>query len=348
MISHSLRKVARGEVLDAEESYALFSCLAGAGAEVISDAQIGAYLLSTAMRSIQSPELIGGAKCLREQMVKVPVKLMLPGIETLDTCGTGGSGLQTFNTSTAVALVCAAAGQYVAKHGNRGATSGCGSIDLLETLGVKCELPPEQIARCLEKTGFCVIFAPKHHPATARVGRIRRELGIPTIFNFLGPLVNPAGSERQLLGVSRRQMVQVMAEALSGLGTKRAMVVCGEDGLDEITLNGRTEVCEVNGTAITKYFIEPGDYGFPPAAAADIRGGTPAVSAQIMQRIFSGESGAHLNLVLLNAGAALYVGGQSGSIQEGIAKARQCIDSGKAAEKLAEVIRFTANNGMQN
>jgi anthranilate phosphoribosyltransferase len=337
-----LRKLSQGEVLTEEETFAVFEALLKKDEPgAVTDAQIGAYLFATGCREPRSAELVGAARSLRAHMIKVDLSQVLPGIQVLDTCGTGGSGLNTFNTSTVVALVCAAAGQPVAKHGNRGATSSSGSMDLLEALGVKCDLTPEHIAFCCKETNFCFMFAPKHHPATARVARIRRELGFRTIFNFLGPLVNPADAAYQLLGVSKRSMVPVIAQALRALGAKRAMVVHGDDGQDEITLCGETLINEVKEGEIREYSLSPGEFGFGCVQFEQVKGSMPAQAAERVREILSGKESPYRDLILINAGAALYLCGRSKSIAEGIAQAKDCLDSNKAMNVLNKVIEET-------
>ena len=326
-----LTKLIAGHSLTAEETEEVFELfLRPDGA---SDAQIAAYLTLTAQRLPTSAELVGGARCLRKHMIKVDGGSK----RLLDTCGTGGSGYDSFNTSTLSALVVAAAGQGVAKHGNRGATSRCGSADLLMAAGVAIDIPPVEMAKILRKTGFGFFFAPAHHPATKRVGGIRRELGFRTIFNFLGPLANPAGVQYQLLGVSNRLMVEVMAEALRDLGTERAMVVCGEDGLDEITLTGQTIVAEVEKGVIKQYLITPEQFGFNCVPIDEILGGEPDQAVKLALDVLAGKPSARLSLVELNAGAALAVAGKASSIEDGIAIARQVLQSGAGVKVLDQI-----------
>ncbi len=312
------------------------------GGETPTDAQIAGYLFGTGCRMLTSSELVGAARCLRSHMTQVP----LPKLAMLDTCGTGGSGFSTFNTSTAVAFVCAAAGQPVAKHGNRASTSKSGSADVLERLGLCLDLNAEQIAQSVQTTGFGFMFAPMHHAATKRVQRIRRELGFRTIFNFIGPLSNPAGAAFQLLGVSSLEMLPVMAEALRDLGTKNALVVRGEEGLDEISLTAPTTVYELRDQQLDCYTLRPEDFGFQSVEMREIEVASAEESAERMQKLFSGEPGPLRDLVLLNAGAALYVSTAAKDIAEGISLAQECIDSGKVSAKVTEVVEFT--NGVSS
>ena len=306
--------------------------------EQVTDAQIGAYLMHTASRPITAEELVGAARCLRTYVRAVPIRSDVP---LLDTCGTGGSGFETFNTSTAVAFVCAGAGQPVAKHGNRAASSKSGSADVLEKIGITLELPPELLAKSLERTGFCFMFAPLHHPATRRVASVRKELGVRTIFNFLGPLVNPAQARYQLLGVSSEAMLEPMAAAIEALGIERALVVRGADGLDELTLTGSSTVIEVGSAAsIRRYTVHPGEFGLSTAPMSAVSVSSSAESAQILREVLQGEKSAYRDLVLLNSGAALYAAGKAASINDGIAVAAQSIDNGKAQAVLDDAIAF--------
>jgi anthranilate phosphoribosyltransferase len=261
--------------------------------------------------------------------------------DLVDTAGTGG-GPSTFNVSTTAALVAAGAGCAIAKHGNRSNTSKCGSADLLEALGVNIDLGPEGVARCIEEIGFGFMFAPRHHAAMAHVVPVRKELGVRTIFNFLGPLTNPAGAERQLLGVSDRHYQETIAEALVGLGSVRAMVVAAEDGLDELSISSRTRVIEVVDGGTTEWFVEPGEFGLEEAELEEVSGGTPEENAAASRAVLEGEAGPRRDLVLLNAGAAIYVGGVAADLAEGVAKAAAAVDSGAARQVLERLIATTA------
>ena len=321
--------------LDSCATAEIFSSMMADGSEAATDAQIGAYLFAMARRLPTAEELAAAASSLRAHMVAVPLKAS----PLLDTAGTGGSGLTTFNASTVAALICAAAGQKVAKHGNRAATSACGSADLLEALGIRIELDLRGVERCFAETGFCFMFAPAHHPATRRVVRIRRELGFRTIFNFLGPLCNPAGAGRQVIGVSELSMAGVMAEALSRLGTERSLVVRGEDGLDEISLCAPTKVFEVvPGEAVKEYTISPEEAGLKRREFAEICGGNPADSAKRVRALLAGKAEAYADFACLNAGAALYVCGRATSIKEGVRLAADCVRSGAPAALLEKLV----------
>lgn len=300
-----------------------------------SEALIEDYLLATSNRKVSAEELVGGAESLRAHMLKVPHNL-----EILDTAGTGGSGLSTFNTSTASAFVCAAAGQAVAKHGNRAATSKCGSADIIEALGIRLDLSPEQLSKCLEQTNFCFMFAPKHHASTKRVVIARKKLGVRTIFNFLGPLCNPAGASYQIIGVSDESMLETYANAVVELGIKRALIVRGEDGLDEISLCAKTNVFEVDNGKIKNYSISPEDFGFSIAQPEKIKGESVKESVTVMKKTLSGSKSPIYDLVALNSGAALYISNKASSIADGVKLAKDILDSGKADQKLQEVIAF--------
>jgi anthranilate phosphoribosyltransferase len=332
-----LQKIVRGEIPSEQDTEEIFSQLLDADSD-ISDAQIGAYLLSTSLRLPSAPELFAAARQLRHHMriVSRPATVHL-----LDTCGTGGSGLQAFNTSTVVALVCAAAGQPVAKHGNRAASSRSGSADVLEELGVRLILTSAQQAAQLEALGFVFLFAPDHHPATRRVGLIRRELGVRTIFNFLGPLANPAAADFQLLGVAEERLLEPMAEALLRLGVRRALVVRGRDGLDELSAAVPSDVCEVTAGGIKRYTIEPSEYAIRPTATAELVVESPAESAAAIRSVLAGEASGFREVVLLNAGAALYVAGRATSIADGIEQSRSLLDSGAVANFLDAVVEFS-------
>jgi anthranilate phosphoribosyltransferase len=260
--------------------------------------------------------------------------------DLVDTAGTGG-GPSTFNISTTAALVAAGAGCAVAKHGNRSSTSRSGSADLLEALGVRIDLDGPAVARCIDEVGFGFMFAPRHHAAMKHVVPVRRELAVRTIFNFLGPLTNPAGATRQLLGVSDRQYQETIAEALVGLGCERAMVVRAEDGVDEIGLEGRTRVIEVKDGGTEEWFVDPERLGVRIAELEEIAGGTPDENARTVKRVLDGETGPARDVVLLNAGAAILVGGGAPDLPAGIERAREAIDSGAARDVLSRLVEIS-------
>jgi anthranilate phosphoribosyltransferase len=301
-----------------------------------SEVQTAAFLIALRAKGETVPELVGLARTMRALATPVATART----DLVDTAGTGG-GPSTFNVSTTAALVAAAAGCAVAKHGNRSATSKCGSAELLEALGVNIELEPEQVGRCIDEVGFGFMFAPRHHKATAHVVPVRMQLGVRTIFNFLGPLTNPAGAPRQLLGVSDRHYQETIAEALVGLGSERAMVVSAEDGVDELSISARTRVIEVRDGGTEEHYVEAGDFGLATAELRDVAGGTPEQNAAASRGVFAGELGPRRDLVLLNAGAAIYVGGAAESLAAGVEKAVAAIDSGATAELLGRLIEAT-------
>jgi anthranilate phosphoribosyltransferase len=300
------------------------------------EVQTAAFLIALRAKGETVPELVGLARTMRA--LATPVTTSRTNL--VDTAGTGG-GPSTFNVSTTAALVAAAAGCAVAKHGNRSATSKCGSADLLEALGVNIELEPEQVERCIEEIGFGFMFAPRHHKATAHVVPVRQQLGVRTIFNFLGPLTNPAGAQRQLLGVSDRHYQETIAEALVGLGSERAMVVAAEDGVDELSISARTRVIEVRDGRTGEHYVEAGDFGLATAELKDVVGGSPEQNAAASRGVLEGQVGPRRDLVLLNAGAAIYIGDGAESLAAGIEKAAAAIDSGAAAELLGRLIEAT-------
>jgi anthranilate phosphoribosyltransferase len=300
-------------------------------------AQVGAILTALAMKGAKSEELAGFAGAMREFAVPFPHDLAGPCI---DTCGTGGDDSGTFNVSTAAAFVVAGAGLPVVKHGNRSVTSRCGSADVLSALGARLEIPPAGMARVLRATGIAFLYAPLYHPAMKRVQGIRQELGTRTVFNLLGPLTNPAGARIQLLGVYRPDLVGTMAGVLRILGTERAMVVHG-GGLDEITTTGPTLVAEVGEGGVREYTIHPEDFGIPLSTMDDLRGGDAAENARILREVLSGERGAARDAVLLNGGAAIFLGGLAGSMAGGMSLAGKSIDSGLALGKLEAFIDDT-------
>ncbi|MFZ1154993.1 MAG: anthranilate phosphoribosyltransferase [Solirubrobacteraceae bacterium] len=302
----------------------------------VSETQIAAFLIALRTKGETVDELAGLAHTMRELAAHVPTDRS----ELLDTAGTGG-GRRTFNVSTTAALVAAGAGCAVAKHGNRSATSSSGSADLLEALGARIDLDPAGVAKCIEEAGFGFMFAPAHHQATRFVIPVRRELAVRTIFNLLGPLTNPAGATRQLIGVADASFLETIAGALARLGVRRALVVSGEDGLDEVSTSAATQVVEVNGEQLTRYTLTPQDVGIELADPADplLGGGSPLHNAEVTQTVFAGEQGTRANLVLINAGAAIYAAGAADSVAEGVEAAREAIGSGGAAAALDRYVQ---------
>lgn len=327
VLSRAIDAVCAGDHLTADHAAAVLAeVMEGRSSEV----QTAAFLIALRAKGETVPELVGLARTMRS--LATPVETARRDL--VDTAGTGG-GPCTFNVSTTAALVAAGAGCAVAKHGNRSNTSRCGSADLLEALGVRIDLEPEQVGRCIDEIGFGFMFAPRHHAAMAHVVPVRKQLGVRTIFNFLGPLTNPAGARRQLLGVSDRHYQETIAEALVGLGSERAMVVAAEDGVDELSIASRTRVIEVVGGGTEEWFVEPGDFGLAAAELDEVAGGSPEENAAASRAVLEGERGPRRDLVLLNAGAAIYVGGLAGDLAEGVGKAAEAIDGG-AARRLLE------------
>ena len=302
-----------------------------------SEVQTAAFLISLRSKGETVSELVGLARTMRSLASHVEIDRD----DLIDTAGTGG-GPTTFNVSTTAALIAAGAGCAVAKHGNRSATSKCGSADLLEALGVKIELTPDQVAECVEEIGFGFMFAPAHHKAMAHVVPVRKALAVRTVFNFLGPLTNPAGARRQLLGVSDRAYQETIAEALVGLDCERALVVSGEDGVDELSLSATTRVIEVADGRTEEWFADAEGLGLEPAPIEAVAGGTPDENAAVVRRILDGENGPPRDLVLLNAGAAIYVGGGVKNLGEGVGRAAEAVDSGAAREVLDKLVEKTA------
>jgi anthranilate phosphoribosyltransferase len=299
-----------------------------------SPAQIAGFIVALRMKGETVDELSG---LLRSMIAAAErVELTDPGI--IDIVGTGGDRHHSINVSTLAALVVAGAGGRVCKHGNRAASSSCGSADLLEALGVVIELGPEGVARCVERAGIGFCFAPRFHPSMRHVGPTRKELGVPTVFNFLGPLANPARARRYVVGVSDPTMAERMARVLADHGAERAWVVHGGDGLDEITTTTGTNVVELDGGEVRTLAVHPQDFGIGPAGLADLRGGDPAANAAIAQRVLGGEDGHHRDIVVLNAAAGLVVGGLVGDMTEGVSAARAAIDAGHAAAALERLV----------
>ena len=326
--------VAEGQDLTQDQAAAALAVIMAGEA---SDEQISALLLGLREKGETVDELAGLAQTMRS--LATPVKPQRTDL--LDTCGTGG-GRRTFNISTTAALIAAAAGCAVAKHGNRTATGLSGSADVLEALGAALDLKPQDEADLIDEVGFGFIFAPAHHAATRYVVPVRKALGVPTIFNLLGPLTNPAGARRQLIGVPQPGSIDLVAGALSRLGTEHALVVSSEDGLDEISTSGSTQVAELVGGEIRRYTLTAEQFGIEPASEADLSGGGPEQNAEIIRQIFAGESGPRREIAALNAGAAIYVAGRAESIADGLELARRTIDCGAAESTLEHFLRRSA------
>ena len=302
------------------------------------DAQIGAFLAALRVKGETADEIAGAAEVMREKATRVVTR----HATVVDTCGTGGDGAGTFNISTAAAFVVAGAGLCVAKHGNRAASSLCGSADVLKELGVNIEASPETMGRCLDEVGIGFLFAPALHGAMKYAIGPRREVGIRTIFNALGPLTNPAGATRHLIGVYSRSLTGRLAEVLRTLESERAFVVHGLDGLDEITTTGPTRVSELNDGAVTTYEIRPEDLGIQRSTPGDLAGGNAETNASILRRVLNGEHGPRRDIVVLNAAAAIVAGGAADDLKAGIELAAETVDSGRAMDKLEELKRASA------
>lgn len=301
-----------------------------------SPVEMAAYLVALSMKGETVEEIAGSAQAMREHAVKLP-----PQPHSLEIVGTGGDKSNSFNISTTSALVLAAAGVPVAKHGNRAASSQCGSADVLEALGINIEIAPEKSLELLEQNNICFLFAQRFHSAMKHVAPIRKEMGIRTIFNLLGPLTNPLGASKQLLGVYSPDLLRPMAEALHHLGVTSAMVVHGTDGLDEISLSAATKVCELRQGVYTEYEITPEQFGLTRCNKADLVGGTPEVNADITRRIFQGEQSPRRHAVVLNAAAALYVAKDNLTLEQAISMIEDVLDSGKAMKTLEEFVRLS-------
>jgi len=326
VITRAIDALASGRDLAREEAAAVLSEIMRGDA---SEAQIAGFLIALRTKGETEDELAGLAGTMRALSTRVSCERK----DLVDTAGTGG-GRPTFNVSTTAALIAAGAGCALAKHGNRSATGLSGSADVLEALGARIGLAPEAVVRCIEEVGFGFMFAPAHHQATRFVVPVRKELAVRTIFNFLGPLTNPAGARRQLVGVSDPAFLERMAGALARLGCDRALLVSSEDGLDEMSTSAPTHVVEVNGREIRRYVIVPADVGIDVAPFEAVRGGTPSDNAATTRAILAGEPGPPRDLAVLNAGAAIYAGGRADSVAEGAQAARAAIDSGAAERTL--------------
>jgi anthranilate phosphoribosyltransferase len=326
LLTRSIDALASGHDLSLQDTADVLSeIMAGNASEI----QIAAFLIALRTKGETVQELAGLAQTMRALAAHVRVERD----DLLDTAGTGG-GRQTFNVSTTAALIAAGAGCTVAKHGNRSATGLSGSADVLEALGARIDLSPESVARCIEDVGFGFMFAPAHHQATRYVIPVRRELAVRTIFNFLGPLTNPAGASRQLIGVSDPAYLDTMAGALAVLGTEHALLVSSEDGLDELSISAPTLVVEVTAEGLRRYRVSPEDVSLKRSPADAIPGGDPQQNADTARRIFAGEPGPARDLAVLNAGAAIYAGGAAPSLEGGVRSAERAIDSGDAAGAL--------------
>jgi len=332
MIKEAIAALAEGQSLTgAEASQVMLEILEGEA----TPSQFGALMMGLRLKGETPEELAGFASAMRAKVTVVSTTGRV-----VDTCGTGGDGTHSFNISTTAAIVVTAAGAAVAKHGNRAASSRCGSADVLEGLGVKITLSPEQVARAVEEVGFGFMLAPLFHPAMKFAAPLRRELGTRTVFNLLGPLTNPAGARHQLLGVPHEAFGLKMAEALAGLGTTHALVVCGADNMDELTLHGPSHVWEVIGGDVRAYHLDATELGLAWHPSGAVTGGDVATNVRIIRDVLDGNEGAPLDAVLLNAGAALYAADHVGSIQAGVDVARETIKSGAAKQRLDSIVAW--------
>ena len=330
-ISGLLEKLMRRETLSVDEAAEAMGAIMSGEA---TPAQIGALLVGLTMKGERPAEIVGLARTMRANAVQLSRTFE----DVFDTCGTGGDRSGTFNISSAAALVAAAAGLRVAKHGNRSVSSQCGSADVYEALGVNVAAAPAVVERCLEEVGIAFFFAPTFHPSMRHAAPVRRELAVRTAFNLLGPLTNPAGTRRQLVGVPHSELTELIARSLLMLGSDRAWVVHGADGIDEMSTTGHTKVSECRNGAVSTFYVHPSDFGLPKAEATDLQGGDAAANAAILRDVFAGGKGPRRNVVLLNAGASLFVGGKAASVREGIERAAQAIDSGAVRAKLDAMI----------
>ena len=336
MIKEAIVKVVNKKDLTYDEAYTVMNEIMCGETTPTQNAAFLAALSTKSAKAETTDEIAGCAAAMRAHAVKVETDM-----ELFEIVGTGGDNAHSFNISTTAALVAAAGGMKVAKHGNRAASSQCGTADCLEALGVNIQQSPAKCVELLEKVGMCFFFAQKYHTSMKYVGAIRRELGFRTVFNILGPLTNPSSPSMQLLGVYDGYLAEPLAQVLVSLGVKRGMVVYGQDKLDEISLSAPTTVCEIRDGWFKSYVITPEEFGFQRCTKEDLKGGSPEENARITRSILSGETGHKRNAVLLNAGASLYIGGKAESMAEGVALAAELIDSGKALETLNRLIEVS-------
>jgi anthranilate phosphoribosyltransferase len=330
-IAGLLDKLMRRETLSVDEAAGAMAAIMSGDATPV---QIGALLVGLTMKGERPAEIVGLAMTMRGNAVQLSKAFD----DVFDTCGTGGDRSGTFNISSAAALVAAAAGLRIAKHGNRSVSSQCGSADVYEALGVDVAAAPEVVERSLERAGIAFFFAPTFHPSMRHAGPIRRELAVRTAFNLLGPLTNPAGARRQLVGVPHAELTELIARSLLMLGSDRAWVVHGADGIDEMSTTGYTKVSECRNGAVSTFYVHPSDFGLPRADRRDLQGGDAAANAAIVRAVIAGEKGPQRDVVLLNAGASLFIAAKAASVREGIARAAAAIDSGAARAKLDAMV----------
>ena len=335
MIKEAIALLACGQSLSVDQASQVMTEIMNGE---VTPAQFGSFVTALRLKGETVDEIIGLARTMRAKATHVTV-----AEPVVDTCGTGGDNASTFNISTTAAFVAAGAGVRIAKHGNRAMSSQCGSADVLEALGVRIDLTAKQVQRCLQEVGMGFMFAQTFHPAMKHAAAPRREIGIRTAFNIIGPLTNPAGAEAQVLGVADESLVEKLALVLQGLGCRHAMVVHGEDGLDEITLTGRTQVCELRDNSVSSYYVSPEDFGLPRGSLDSLGGGTVDENAALLRTILAGAPGPQRDVVLMNAAAALVVGNEARDLRHGIDLAGKAIDSGQALAKLDQLIKFSQN-----
>ncbi|MBO5302893.1 MAG: anthranilate phosphoribosyltransferase [Lachnospiraceae bacterium] len=336
MIKEAIVKIVNKEDLTFQEAYTVMNEIMSGKTSPTQNAAFLAALSTKSARAETKDEIAGCAAAMRAHATKIETDM-----DVFEIVGTGGDNAQSFNISTTSAFVVAAGGMKVAKHGNRAASSKCGTADCLEALGVNIEQSPKKCIELLKEVGMCFFFAQKYHTSMQYVGAIRKELGFRTVFNILGPLTNPASPKMQLLGVYDEYLVEPLAQVLMSLGVRCGMVVYGQEKLDEISMSAPTTVCEFRDGWFKTYMITPEDFGFKRCTKADLEGGTPEENAKITRAILSGEKGHKRNAVLMNSGAALYIGGKAKTMKEGIALAAELIDSGKAYETLQKFINLS-------
>ncbi len=331
MFASLIEKLQRRQDLTQEEAAGAMDAIMEGRAQ---PAQIAGFLIGLSMKGERPAEIVGLAQTMRARATK----LSRTHAPVFDTCGTGGDRAATFNVSTVAALVLAACGVTVAKHGNRSVSSQCGSADLFEALGVRVSAEPDAVERCLDEVGIAFFFAPTFHPSMRHAAPTRKDLGVRTAFNLLGPLTNPAGASRQLVGVPRPELTELVARSLALLGSERAWVVHGADGLDEISTTGYTKVSECRDGTVNTFYVHPADFGLAKSLSSQLRGGDAAANAAIARRVLGGELGAARDIVLLNAAASLLIADRVATIADGIAQAAAVLDNGKAAEALERLI----------
>lgn len=333
MIKNAIKKVIELNSLSESEMIEVMNAIMEGET---TDAQIASFITALRMKGETIEEITGAAKVMKEKATRIHID---EGIQVLDVVGTGGDGANTFNISTTTSIVLAAGGVAVAKHGNRSVSSACGSADVLKSLGVNIEADKETVEKCIRECKLGFLFAPALHGAMKYAIGPRKEMGVRTIFNLLGPLTNPAGADHQLVGVYDKKLVEPIAQVLKNLGIKKAMVVHGNDGLDEITITAKTFAAELSNNTISTYDIDPIDYGIDHVTMDDIKGGEAQINAEIIRHILKGEEGPKRNIVLLNSGAAFYVADKVKSINDGVEMAKDVIDSGKASKTLECLIQ---------